>query len=84
MAGYAQTLAEAGLTIAQWALIRDLWLDALKASPYMEEYELTNMELGVDSAAYRFFTVHVMRPMHEAIADVEAFYGDPLRARLVK
>lgn len=83
LAGYCRTLAEQGLLFSHWELIRDLFVDALKASPYMEAYELQNMELGTDSAAYRFFTLHVVKPMTMAIAAMEEDYDDPANAQMV-
>lgn len=49
----------------------------------METYELQNMELGVASAPYRFFEVHVLKPMAAAIAKMEGFYQDEDNAQLV-
>ena len=82
--GYAQTLAEQGFLLTHWEVVRDLWLDALKSSPYMEAYELRNMELGTGSAAYRFFQLCVLRPMAESIARMEDVYQDDSNAQLVR
>lgn len=81
--GYAQMFAEQGLLLTHWEVVRDLWMEALRGSPYMETYELQNMELGIESAAYRFFTLHVVNPMSSAIAAMESVYEDPSNARVV-
>ena len=49
----------------------------------MEAYELHNMELGVDSAAYRFFTLHVLTPAVGAINDMDKVYEDTANASKV-
>jgi len=84
IAGYAQTLAEQGFLLTHWEVVRDLWLDALRNSPYMEAYELRNMKLGKGSAAHRFFELHVLRPMAGAISMMEAVYQDESNAQLVR
>lgn len=84
MAGYARTLAEQGFLFTHWEVVRDLWMDALKTSPYMEAYELQNMELGTGSAAYRFFTLHVVNPMTSAIGAMEKVYEEPVNAQMVR
>lgn len=81
--GYAKTLAEQGFLLTHWEVVRDLWMDAMRSSPYMEAYELQNMGLGTASAAYRFFELHVLRPMAEAIAEMEEVYQDDTNAQLV-
>ena len=81
--GYVQTLAEQGFLVAHWEAVRDLWVEALKASPYMEDYERQNMELGTGGATYRFFTLHVLRPVVSAIVAAESYYGKPSNAKLV-
>ena len=58
-------------------------MDALKISPYMEAYELHNMKLGVESAAYRFFTLHVLTPAVRAINDMDKVYEDTANATKV-
>lgn len=50
----------------------------------MEAYELANMDLGTASAAYRFFELHVLKPMAEAIAEMEGVYQDDTNAQLVR
>ena len=50
----------------------------------MESYELTNMKLGTESAAYRFFTIHVMGPMNAAIVEMEEFDEDAGNTRTVR
>lgn len=84
MTGYAQMLAEQGFLLTHWEVVRDLWMEALKSSPYMEAYELQNMELGVESAVYRFFTLHVVTPMSAAIAEMEDVFEDPSNAKMVR
>lgn len=81
--GYSRTLAEQGFLLTHWEIVRDLWMDAMRSSPYMEAYELQNMDLGVASAAYRFFELHVLKPMAEAIAGMESVYQDKTNAQLV-
>lgn len=49
----------------------------------MEAYELQNMEAGVDSAVYRFFTRHVLAPAVEAINAMDRLYDDKDNAKLV-
>eukprot|EP00904_Undaria_pinnatifida_P005311 jgi/Undpi1/190/HiC_scaffold_1.g00187.m1 len=78
--GYAQALAEQGFLLTHWEVLRELWMDALKISPYMEAYELHNMKLGVESAAYRFFTLHVLTPAVRAINDMDKVYEDTANA----
>lgn len=82
--GYAKTLAEQGFLLTHWEIVRDLWMDAMKSSPYMETYELQNMELGAASAAYRFFQLRILKPMAEAIAEMESLYQDDTNAKLVR
>eukprot|EP00752_Nemacystus_decipiens_P005386 g4883.t1 len=82
--GYSKTMAEQGFLLTHWEVVRDLWMDAMRRSPYMEAYELANMDLGTESAAYRFFELHVLKPMAEAIADMEGFYQDETNAQLVR
>lgn len=69
-------LAEDGFLPQHWVVVRDLWMEAMQGSPYMEAYELHNMELGTNSAAYRFFTLHVMKPLTSAITAMEDVYED--------
>lgn len=83
MASYCQILAEQGFLLTHWEMVRDLWIEALRSSPYIEAYELQNMELGIESAAYRFFTLHVVNPMSSAIEAMEDVYDDPANARVV-
>lgn len=82
--GYSKTLAEQGFLLTHWEVVRDLWMDAMRSSPYMEAYELANMDLGTASAAYRFFELHVLKPMAEAIAEMEGVYQDDTNAQLVR
>ncbi|CAM9914530.1 unnamed protein product, partial [Hapterophycus canaliculatus] len=82
--GYAHMLAEQGFLLTHWELVRDLWVDALSSSPYMEAYELRNMELGAGGAVYRFFELHVLRPASRAIARMEDVYDNQENARLVR
>lgn len=83
VAGYAQMLAENGFLLKHWMVVRDLWLEALKDSPYMEAYEKMNMDLGTDSAAYRFFTQHVLQPMTSAITAMDEVYENPTNTAMV-
>ena len=53
------------------------------SSPYMEAYELQSMELGPESALYRFFTQHVMAPAVAAINAMDTVYEDSSNAYLV-
>lgn len=82
--GYSKTLAEQGFLLTHWEIVRDLWMDAMRSSPYMEAYELQNMERGMASAAYRFFELHVLKPMAEAIAEMESLYQDESNSQLVR
>lgn len=82
--GYSKTLAEQGFLLTHWEVMRDLWMDSMKSSPYMEAYELANMDLGTASAAYRFFELHVLKPMAGAIAEMEGVYQDDTNAKLVR
>ena len=50
----------------------------------MEAYELANLDLGAASAAYRFFLLHVLKPMAEAIAEMEGVYQNDTNAQLVR
>lgn len=77
-------LAEQGFLLTHWELVRDLWVDALKSSPYMEAYELRNMALGTGSAMYRFFELHVLRPTSLAIERMEDVYDNDKNAELVR
>lgn len=49
----------------------------------MEAYELQNMELGVESAVYRFFTLHVLTPAMGAINAMDSVYEDSANANMV-
>lgn len=49
----------------------------------MEAYELQNMELGTESALYRFFTQHVVTPAVAAINAMDKVYEDSSNAKLV-
>ena len=81
--GYTQALAEQGFLLTHWEVVRDLWMDSLRSSPYMEAYELQNMELGTESALYRFFTQHVVTPAVAAINAMDKVYEDSSNAELV-
>ena len=64
---YGRLFADMGMRPEDWRVFRDSLLWVLPSVPYIEDYELKNLELGKDSAWHRFLNGYVRRPMLEAI-----------------
>ena len=64
---YGRLFADMGMRPSHWRVFRDALIWVLPSVPYFEEYELSNLELGQDSAWYRFLNGHVVAPMLKAI-----------------
>jgi nitric oxide synthase oxygenase domain/subunit/sulfite reductase alpha subunit-like flavoprotein/hemoglobin-like flavoprotein len=58
-----------GVTAEHWAAVGRTFLWTIGKVPYLEDFERDNLGRGPDSAAARFFALHVARPM---IAAAEA------------
>ena len=59
---YAALLTDLGMRPNHWLTARRIWVWALSQIPHLEEYDRENIEKGVQSAPYRFFTLFVLSP----------------------
>ena len=66
-AEYATLLADLGMRPAHWLTARRVWTWVLSHAPHLEEYDRENLSKGTQSAMYRFFTLHILPPVTEAI-----------------
>lgn len=66
---YGRLFADMGMRAEDWRHFQDALIWVLPSVPYFEDYELKNLELGNDSAWYRFLEGSVRRPMLEALRD---------------
>eukprot|EP00037_Helgoeca_nana_P007590 m.69061 g.69061 ORF g.69061 m.69061 type:complete len:1558 (-) comp18369_c0_seq1:350-5023(-) len=60
---YADHFADVGFRGRHWQSLRPIFLWSFEQSPYMEEYEMTNLALGKGSALSRFFNLAIFAPM---------------------
>ncbi|QJD79677.1 nitric oxide synthase oxygenase [Spirosoma rhododendri] len=60
-------LAELGMRPAHWQTARRVWNWMLTNVPYLEDYDRENLAKGVQSASYRFFSLHILAPALTAI-----------------
>ena len=60
VAEYAALLADLGMRPHHWLTARRVWTWTLSHIPYLEEYDRDNLGKGTQSAAYRFFTLHIL------------------------
>lgn len=79
LAGYATLLADLGMRPAHWLTACRVWTWALSHIPHLEEYDRENLSKGTLSAAYRFFTLHVLPPALVAINE----YDDALTPAMI-
>jgi hypothetical protein len=60
---YVDHFADVGFRGLHWQSLQTIFLWSFDQSPYMEEYELTNLALGKGSALSRFFNLAIFAPM---------------------
>ena len=59
----ARSLPTLGMKAEHWLIARKVWMWVFPSMPYVEDYERENILLGADSAFYRFYTLHILKPM---------------------
>ena len=67
VAEYATLLTDLGMRPHHWLTARRVWTWVLSHIPHLEEYDRENLSKGTLSATYRFFTLHILPPVTEAI-----------------
>jgi sulfite reductase alpha subunit-like flavoprotein/nitric oxide synthase oxygenase domain/subunit/hemoglobin-like flavoprotein len=68
---YTTLLADLGMRPEHWLTARRVWMWMLSHIPHLEEYDRENLNKGTLSAAYRFFTLHILPPAVESIAQYD-------------
>ncbi len=63
---YAGLLADLGMRPNHWLTARRVWVWVLSQIPYLEEYDRENLDKGIHSATYRFFTLSILAPAVDA------------------
>jgi sulfite reductase alpha subunit-like flavoprotein/nitric oxide synthase oxygenase domain/subunit/hemoglobin-like flavoprotein len=69
-----------GMRPAHWQTARRVWNWMLANVPYLEEYDRENLAKGVQSAPYRFFSLHILPPALEA----SQHYDDAITTDMVR
>jgi len=68
---FGALFADLGMRPKHWLKARQIWMWMLPSIPYLEEYDLENLEQVTNSALYKFFNTHVILPMAAAIQRYE-------------
>lgn len=68
----AQLLVDLGMRPTHWQTARRVWSWMLTQVPHLEEYDRENLAKGVHSAAYRFFTLHILPAVEVATRRYDA------------
>lgn len=78
----AALLADLGMRAEHWQKARRIWLWMMGQLPNLDEYDRENLAKGVDSAAYRFFTFHILPTAEAAIDRYEGALLPDIRAEI--
>ena len=68
---FVTLFTDLGMRPRHWLSARKVWIWMLNEIPYLEEYERDNLRHGQGSAAFKFFTRHIVAPALEAHASYE-------------